>query len=410
MVLVIISEFMQDEIYLSEEINYYHDIEKVVFFSVKGHKFSNSPLEMKNGIVCGERDVFYRGALDRLLYLARGAFSKDGIKELASLIKNHKLSTETLKSFFLFSAKSELLYSHMKRALAKHIDNNREKVVFYSYRFGIGVKASIKLKSFYPNASVIARCHGQDIFEFRNKWNYLPYRKCLYEGIDRLYCISDDGKEYIETNYPACSSKIKVSKLGTSDIGYNANNSNAPFVVVSCSRVVPIKRLELLISALKCMTENVTWIHYGEGDPEYQKEIDHLCESLPPNIKVCFMGFIDNAYLHRDYSKNQFSVFVNVSSSEGLPVSIMEACSAGLPIIATDVGGTSEIVKDGKNGFLLDKDFRVNELAALLCRLAGMTESDYRKMSKNSREIWESSYSSKANYMSFIHDIVTEND
>lgn len=45
------------------------------------------------------------------------------------------------------------------------------------------------------------------------------------------------------------------------------------------------------------------------------------------------------------YKEHHFDVFINMSTNEGVPVSIMEAASFGIPIIATNVGGTSEIVQ-----------------------------------------------------------------
>jgi len=44
---------------------------------------------------------------------------------------------------------------------------------------------------------------------------------------------------------------------------------------------------------------------------------------------------------------------VNPSYSEGLPTSVLEACAAGCAVVATDVGGTNEIVLDGSTGFLV---------------------------------------------------------
>jgi len=49
---------------------------------------------------------------------------------------------------------------------------------------------------------------------------------------------------------------------------------------------------------------------------------------------------------------------MNLSETEGIPVSIMEAQSAGVPILATNLGGTSEIVNN-ENGFLVEKDFNL---------------------------------------------------
>jgi glycosyltransferase involved in cell wall biosynthesis len=59
---------------------------------------------------------------------------------------------------------------------------------------------------------------------------------------------------------------------------------------------------------------------------------------------------------------NSVDLFLNVSTTEGVPVSIMEAFSAGIPVYATNVGGTSEIVNSG-NGKLMDKDLTPEKLA-----------------------------------------------
>ena len=61
-------------------------------------------------------------------------------------------------------------------------------------------------------------------------------------------------------------------------------------------------------------------------------------------------------------------IFVNPSYSEGLPSSVLEAASCCKPIIATDVGGTSEIIKHGGTGILI-KPHDVNQLAIELMNL-----------------------------------------
>ena len=72
------------------------------------------------------------------------------------------------------------------------------------------------------------------------------------------------------------------------------------------------------------------------------------------------------------------SLFINVSESEGVPVSIMEALSCGLPIIATNVGGVSEIV-DAHVGVLIDKDFVFNDVSHAISELINNREC-YSKM------------------------------
>ena len=59
------------------------------------------------------------------------------------------------------------------------------------------------------------------------------------------------------------------------------------------------------------------------------------------------------------YNTYEIDLFVNLSTIEGVPVSIMEAQSSGIPVLATDVGSSKEIVDDD-NGFLIPKDFEMN--------------------------------------------------
>lgn len=407
MILVLISEFMQDEIYLDIESRYYDRFNRIIVFSLLGHVYANKRLEMKNKMMYGAKDIFYRSNGERIRCLLNGIKHSYGRQELLFLKRNHKLNTSTLTSYFLFTAKSELLTKKMEEVLSKYGIEKDEKIVFYSYRFGMGVLAAIRVKEKYKNAKVIARCHGQDLFEFRNADNYLPYRNVLYKKIDHIFCISEDGKKYIEKKYPQYVKKVSVSLLGTSDMGTNCFLNNKKMVIVSCSRITPIKRLKLIAKALSGI-ENIPikWIHYGEGDSSCLNEIKSILKSCKANVKYSFEGFVDNEELRNIYTKKSFSVFINVSESEGLPVSIMEAISVGLPIIATDVGGTREAVKDNYNGILLKKDVSTSELIEAIMTIHNMKPEEYKLLCKNSRNLWEEKFSESRNYQMFVDNIL----
>lgn len=407
MILVLISEFMQDEIYLNIESQYYQDFNKVIVFSVKGHIYDNKRLHMQENMFYGKKDITYKTKKDRIVSMCRGINNSYGRQELRKLIKNKKINKNTIKSYVLFTAKAELLTETMKKILNRYIKRCDEKIIFYSYRFGIGALAGIRLKKEYKNAKIIARCHGQDLFEFRNKDKYLPYRNTLYEGVDRIFCISEDGGKYICEKYPMYSKKIEVCRLGTKDRGVNQKLTNRYFTLVSCSRIVPIKRLELIAEAI-CEIKDIPiqWIHFGNGEEEYTKIITKKMKRAGKNVIYNFKGFVDNQILREEYLTQPFSAFINVSESEGLPVSIMEAMSVGMPIIATDVGGTNEIVFQGENGYLLNKDFQIKELVKIIYQLQRMGEVDYKKMCENSRKIWKEKCSEEKNYKKFIQHIL----
>ena len=76
------------------------------------------------------------------------------------------------------------------------------------------------------------------------------------------------------------------------------------------------------------------------------RELQALIENKSKNLNVILTGYISNSDVKQLYMMNDFDLFVNMSLSEGIPVSIMEAISFGIPIIATNVGGNAEIVND----------------------------------------------------------------
>jgi glycosyltransferase involved in cell wall biosynthesis len=99
------------------------------------------------------------------------------------------------------------------------------------------------------------------------------------------------------------------------------------------------------------------------------------------------------------YQDFPVDVFVNVSSTEGVPVSIQEAISCGIPVIATAVGGNPEIVSE-QNGILLSPDPQPDEIAAALLKiwddpaLAG-------RLRRGSRQVWQTSYNAQVNFRVF---------
>ena len=102
---------------------------------------------------------------------------------------------------------------------------------------------------------------------------------------------------------------------------------------------------------------NIFWTHIGDGC--LRKKISAYAQlKLSPlqSISYKFLGAIENKKVYKFYKENPVDVFINVSSSEGVPVSIMEAMSCSIPIIAPDTGGIRDMVIDGQNGILLNSE------------------------------------------------------
>ena len=104
------------------------------------------------------------------------------------------------------------------------------------------------------------------------------------------------------------------------------------------------------------------------------------------------------------YKESNPSVFINLSSSEGIPVSIMEAMSFGIPCIATDVGGNSEIVNK-KNGVLISKKSPINEVKEAILKIIDSSIENQLSFNTEAYATWENNYNSETNYNEFIKSI-----
>lgn len=281
-----------------------------------------------------------------------------------------------------------------------------DEAVVYSYWFYdaafAGVLYARWLRRKRVRAVSVSRAHGFDIHRERAKYGYLPMRSFLFAHIDRIYPCSQDGARCLAEESPRHASRLRVSYLGTRDCG-TAACRREPFHAASCSYLVPVKRLSLIAEALREADFPLLWTHIGSGPLE--QELRERAQGLPPQVQAEFLGQMENAKIPEYYKENGVSVFLNVSSSEGLPVSVMEACSCGVPVIATDVGGTGEIVKDGVNGFLLPRDFSPRELLDKLRLLCSMSGEEYARLCENSRRIWEEKFSARENFRRFYEVI-----
>jgi glycosyltransferase involved in cell wall biosynthesis len=131
--------------------------------------------------------------------------------------------------------------------------------------------------------------------------------------------------------------------------------------------------------------------------------IENAAAMLSPKISWRFHGHVSSGRIRSWYNEQSVDVFVNVSSSEGTPVSIMEAISYGIPIIATAVGGNCEIV-DENNGLLIPPNPTASDLANALVYFTGATE-ELSQLRSGSRLVWESKYDAARNYYKYALEL-----
>ncbi|MCE3226182.1 MAG: glycosyl transferase group 1 [Bacteroidetes bacterium] len=289
------------------------------------------------------------------------------------------------------------LSSHAYKELLQKL-NNTEKAVLYFY-WGDNLCWTIpylKKKIRNKNVKIVLRLHGSDLYEHM-KSGYAPLRQKTFTCVDAIFTVAKNGADYLKQRYPDQAHKISVAPLGVFDNGLNPHKEDE-FIIVSASNVVPVKRVKLLLEALKKSDLKVTWQHFGDGPLFHELKV--LSEQGRQGLKIVLHGHVLNKDLITFYKTNSVDVFVNVSSSEGLPVSIMEALSFGIPVIATGVGGTPELVNDNV-GTILDPGVGPDQLSLALAQFFQLSDEERAVKRKNAREQFLLKASAEKNYNNF---------
>lgn len=318
--------------------------------------------------------------------------------DLKYLKRKKKLDFRKATILMLFMADGEKTVSKLKKELEKlHLNN---KLIFYSYWMHVHAYVAARMKELYPYSQFVTRCHRYDLYEERNTLSYLPLRSYILDAADKIMSISEDGQTYVKDRYQCPAEKVSVSRLGTTDHGIGKSPDRKVLEIVSCSWVVKVKRVDKILEALSQIEDiPIRWTHLGGG--ALFDELEKNAENVPDNITVRLLGNVSNKEVHKLYKEEGFHVFLNVSESEGIPVSIMEAMSYGIPIIATDVGGVKEIVKSNCN-ILLDKDFKTDDLVSSIKRFRKMSDEEYLRSRRKVRKLWEEQCNAETVYSAFI--------
>ena len=284
--------------------------------------------------------------------------------------------------------------------------NNKTHATLYYYSYwsddvAIGLAM---FREMNPGITAISRMHGWDVYFEASSLNYLPFRHFISKNLSTIFAISDKGKAYAASNWKITNTeKIKIARLGVPEQKQYPIHSEK-FILVSCSNVIPLKRVELIVNALaEIKGANISWIHFGDG-PQLETIKALAKELLPDHIKAEFMGRVTNQKIIHWYAENNPSLFINVSTTEGVPVSIMEAMSFGIPVIATNVGGNSEIVND-ENGYLLKADIKPMELAETIKSFIDLSSTLKEMKQVASFETWKMMYNADDNFSQFVKTI-----
>lgn len=335
------------------------------------------------------------------------AFSKSTLKEIKNTFSFSIAGLKKLAYIIYYG----LFYIETKKEIDNELNNEENSAVYlYSYWLSRGAYVASKYNESRRKkiVNIFSRAHRYDLYENRNSLNFLPFRQYINDNLDTIYFISQDGLEYHKTKYKNISANRRISRLGT-----HKNNTFKKKIIkkdtiqlVSCSSIISVKRLDLIIEILSKINLDIKWTHIGDG--ALGANIRALAKRKLRKIDYEFLGYIDNNDILKVYEKLDVDYFINMSDSEGLPVSMMEAMSLGIPVIARNVGGISEIV-DRSTGMLIDN---IDDLEMISKDISKELEKrfkdiDYYKSKSNNSFIkWNNEFNASSNYNDFFSRVL----
>lgn len=332
-----------------------------------------------------------------------GSLLHGGFRCQINALRKGRISARFLKTQVKNDAGSYLLY----RSATNLIEElGQEHCTVLATWFMTEAYAACLLKRRFPSIRTASFAHSFEVQRFRDPdldLRHIAERHC---GMDKIYFISKKVFERYREDY-MYPLGFSAANVGVYHLGSEPNegeekgySSDGIFRLISCSGISRVKRLGLLIDALRDIDEEhagrLRWTHIGAG-PDWDLIQKLASERLGHLSSFEFTGYMPNKSVHRYYEEHSCDLFINVSSMEGLPVSLMESISYGIPAVATDVGGTGEVVIDGLTGKLLPSDPTSKEISDAIVMFMDMPLDERFKFSRNCKRVWAEQFDASKN-------------
>jgi glycosyltransferase involved in cell wall biosynthesis len=202
--------------------------------------------------------------------------------------------------------------------------------------------------------------HNHNVYDYYNKYYHLAER-LLSHITDGIICVSEEVKKFTNetqginperllTIYNGIDNVCPVTEKDTADLRKELGVPMNYSVIGTIAQFSEKKGLAYLIKSAFILLEhrkNVNFLLVGDG--AIKEDLKNLCSHLKIERNIIFAG--ERSDIPEILSL--IDIFVLPSIREGLPLAILEAMNCGKPIIATNVGGISEIVRNGINGIVV---------------------------------------------------------
>lgn len=339
------------------------------------------------------------------IYFLKSLFSPLLWQELFYLVKSGKSIYKSWYFILSFYARACNIKKQLKRLNILH-----EDAIYYTYWYNHCTLGLLFTKKRYKNIKVITRTHGYDLYNERCPGNWQPFKRYMNKYISAIFFACSHAREYYVNTllFNNKMDKLYLARLGVPPKEKrNFLKDNKIFEMVSCSNVISIKRVELIIETLALCNDDmkIHWTHFGDGN--LMQQIKRLAENKLvscKHISYTFYGHVPNETVMKYYETHPVNCFITTSSTEGgCPVSIQEALSYGIPVIGTAVGGIPELVEG--NGVLLSAVPSATDVVDAIKEIYYASEQQIKAWRDNSYKLWKEKFNSDENYKSFVKQI-----
>ena len=272
--------------------------------------------------------------------------------------------------------------------------------IAYTYWLG---QVTLAMRQAWPTVPIASRVHGGDLYPYAHGLSSIPFQRAQVLACDLIACVSTHGLRFLREVFPEASGRLEVHRLGIPDPGRVAPLGGFPdeLRVLSVSSLKPNKRVRLIASAVVQLARNgvrTHWTHLGHGTE--MPTVSAILSAAPDALTWDLPGLVDVSEVRHRLATGSFDAFVNVSLSEGAPVSVMEAQSVGIPTVATDVGGTSEVAEKSQN-VIVARDLGVGELCTAIIAAAKLPP----ELRGARRDRWTQKFNADTNYEAFARTL-----
>lgn len=246
------------------------------------------------------------------------------------------------------------------------------------YYFGLPTGLLSRFPGAHRQKPYVISLRGSDVPGYEPKLDrlhgaLLPVTRRIWRGAHSVVANSEGLRKLALSTVPAQPIDVIPNGIEAVSRPQSPRQAHDGLRILTVSRLIERKGVDTLIEAVAAIRD-VPLILDIAGDGPWHARLARLAQQFGIADRINFHGFVQHADLSDLYA--QADIFVLPSRAESCSMALLEAMGAGLPVVATRVGGTPELVRDGKNGLLTGTD-DATALAAAIRQLvsdAGLRE------------------------------------